>query len=163
MTTRTKSSTVPRNAASGTDQSAPNLLADWGRHHLAIVAQGTSALCRSREALRKIQQEAAHDASVFHAEAGRKLLAPCAPADLMAIQSELVRFALQNAGKYWQRVAANAVNTQVEMMASLGQVLQSETDNGMRTPLESVIAPLASSFHLADTDEGNDEKQKLHS
>lgn len=148
MTTKAKDAGARRELQTG--QSAmPDFLSELSRHHLALLVDGTTALCRGSEALRKIQQEAAHDASVFHEETGQRLFAPCQPADLMAIQSELMRFTLQSAGKYWQQLAAQAVQTQVEMLRSVTHVLQSEKDTGLKSPMEvfqSAMPPLANSF-----------------
>lgn len=161
-TTTSRVSTQRKN--SDTESGRPSFLMEMGRHQLALVAEGTRALCRRSEALRKIQQEAAHNASVFHAETGEKLFSLRDPGELMSIQSELMRFALRSASNYWQQIFANAMNTPVEMMACIGHVLQSEKEHGVKTPLEafqSVIPPLASSFHVLHSDE--DEGKRLHS
>ncbi|CAN5505033.1 hypothetical protein BH10PSE16_BH10PSE16_40280 [soil metagenome] len=148
MGTKTKETLAGREVSSS-EQYFPNLFADLGRHQLALAVEGTGALCRSGEALRKIQQEAAHEASVFHENTAKKLFAPCQLADLAAIQSELMRFSLQSAGKYWQQIAMQAMQTQVEIMSSVSHVLESEKDTGMKSPLEvlqAVIPPVAHSF-----------------
>ena len=145
MSTKTKE-TSARREVSDNGKSFPNVFAELGRHQLALAVEGTSALCRSSEALRKIQQDAAHEASVFHEETAQKLFSPCQPADLMAIQSELMRFSLQSAGKYWQQIAAQMVQTQVEMMKSVNQVLEGEKDTGLKSPLEifqAAMPPMA--------------------
>lgn len=148
MNTKTRETSAKREVSSN-ERSFPHFFADLGRHQLALVVESTSVLCRGSEALRKIQQEAAHEASAFHASAMQKLCAPCEPADLMAIQSELLRFSLQSAGQYWQQIAAQAMQTQVEMMSSVNHVSETEKDTGMKSPLEALQAampPLASSF-----------------
>ena len=109
----------------------------------------TTAQCRGSEALRKIQQDAAHLASVFHEETAQRLFVSCQPAELMAIQSELLRFTMQSAGRYWQKIAASAMQTQVEMIKSVTHVLKREKETGTKSPMEvlqSVMPPLASSF-----------------
>ena len=143
MNTKTKEASA-RREVSDSEKALPNIFADFGRHQLALAVEGTSALCRSSEALRKIQQEAAHEASVFHEETAQKLFTPCQPAELIAIQSELMRFCLQSSGKYWQQLVAQAMQTQVEMMRSVSQVLQSEKDIGMKSPLEAFQAAMPS-------------------
>ena len=159
MNTKAKDIT-PRRGASD----PPNFLSELGRHQLALAVDGTTALCRGSEALRKIQQDAAHEASVFHEETAQRLFASCQPADLMAIQSELLRFMMQSAGKYWQQIAASAMQTQVDMIKSVTHVLEREKQAGAKSPLEvlqSVIPPLASSFFpmTANVPDG----QPLHS
>lgn len=149
MSTKTKETSARREVLDSSDKSFSNVFSELGRHQLALVVEGTSALCRSSEALRKIQQDAAHEASVFHEETAQKLFTPCQPADLMAIQSELMRFCLQSSGKYWQQILAQAMQTQVEMMRSVSQVLKSEKDTGLKSPLEvlqAAMPPLASSL-----------------
>lgn len=163
MSTKTKETSAKREATAG-GPSFPNALADLGRHQMALAVESTSALCRGNEALRKIQQDAAHQASLFHEQIAQKLFVPCQPAELMAIHSELLRFSLQSAGKYWQQIAARTMQTQVEMIRSVTQVLESEKDTGMKSPMEvlqSAMPPLASSFFpmTAHVPEG----QPLHS
>jgi Phasin protein len=161
-TTTSRASAQRKN--SDTESGQSNFLMEMGRHQLALVAEGARALCCRSEALRKIQQEAAHDASVFHAETGERLFSLRDPGELMSIQSELMRFALSSASNYWRQIIANAMNTPVDMMACIGQVLQSEKEHGVKTPLEafqSVIPPLANSFHVLHSEE--DESKRLHS
>lgn len=159
MNTKAKDSTTRRGA-----NDPPNFIFELGRHQLALAVDGTTALCRGSEALRKIQHDAAHEASVFHEETAQRLFVSCQPAELMAIQAELLRFTMQSAGKYWQQIAANAMQTQVEMIKSVTHVLQREKDTGTKSPMEvlqSVMPPLASSFFpmTAHVPEG----QPLHS
>lgn len=162
MSTNNSRASVQRKSF-GNESLQPNFLMEMGRHQLAIAAESTRTLCSRSEALRKIQQEAAHDASVFHAETGQKLFGLKEPAELLALQSELMRFALRSAGSYWQKIVANAMNTQVEMMASIGHVLQSEKEHGVKTPMEvfqAAIPPLANSFHVIHAE---DDEKRLHS
>jgi hypothetical protein len=165
MNTKAKDSTAKDSASRrGGSSDPPNFLSELGRHQLALAVEGTTALCRGSEALRKIQQDAAHDASVFHEETAQRLFASCQPAELMAIQSELMRFTLQSAGSYWQKIAARMMQTQVEMIKSVTHVLEREKDTGTKSPMEvlqSAMPPLASSFFpmTAHVPEG----QPLHS
>ena len=160
-TSHSRASSARKGSAAPADQ--PNFLMEMGRHQLALAAEGTRTLCSRSEALRKIQQEAAHDASVFHAETGERLFALREPAELFALQSELMRFALRSSASYWQKVLANAMNTQLEMMASIGHVLQSEKEHGVKNPMEAfqaAIPPLANSFHILHPE---DDEKRLHS
>lgn len=160
MNTKAKDSTAKRGAS--TDPT--NFLSELGRHQMALAVEGTTALCRGSEALRKIQQDAAHEASVFHEETAQRLFVSCQPAELMAIQSELMRFTLQSVGSYWQKIAARTMQTQVELIKSVTHVLEREKDTGTKSPMEvlqSAIPPLANSFFpmTAHVPEG----QPLHS
>ena len=165
MTTHTKNRvTSAPSEAPGSGQAFAGLMADLGRHQMALAVEGTGALCRGNEALRKIQQDAAHDASAFHEETAKRLFMPCQPSELLAIQSELLRFGIQGAGRYWLRIASNALQTQVEMIRSARQVMEREKDTGMKSPLEilqSALPPLAGGFFplTAHVPDG----QKLHS
>ncbi|MGH8831055.1 MAG: phasin family protein [Polaromonas sp.] len=130
-----------------------NLLADLGRQQLTVANECASALFRGNEAMGKIQQDAAHQASEHLATAVKKLQGPCQAADLLAIQSELLRVNLQGVGQYWQQLAAAAQQTQIEMMTSASHMLDGDgdADGGVKSALEvfqAAIPPLASSFFV---------------
>lgn len=163
MSSRNTPAASSREAANsaGSEPASPwNFLADLNRRQLALAAESMSALCRGSEALRGIQQDAAHEASVRHADMAQKLLEPCQPADLMSMQSELLRFGLQSASRYWQQLATQMMQTQVDMMSSVSHLLDSE--KGGRAQL-----PLASSFFMLDPlawtgSHGPEEKSVTH-
>lgn len=109
-----------------TDGNGPaplNFLTNLGRQQLAAATDAASAMFRGSEAMRAIQQQAAHEASLRHQAAAQKLHRGCAPADLLAIQSDLLRFDLQGATQYWQQITTAALQSQIEMMASASQLL----------------------------------------
>lgn len=93
--------------------------------------------------MRGIQRDAAREASAFHAGVTRMLLEPCQPADVMAIQSDMLRLCLQSASRYWQQLGAQMMQTQVDMMGSVGHLLDGEKGS-------PVPSPLASSFFMFD-------------
>lgn len=128
--------TAPGNAA----QAPWNLLTEFGRQQLAVAAQSASAMCRAREAIRAVQQQAAHEASVRHAQTARKLRAPCAPGDFLALQSELIRGNIQGAGQYWQQLSDLAMQTQLEMMASMSHALEGDAGIGVKSVLQAFQA-----------------------
>jgi hypothetical protein len=148
---------------SGADQNAWKMLADLGRQQLAVATENTSAIFRGSEAMRKIQQDAAHQASVHHAEAAQKLRAAAfQPADLLAIQSELLRIDMQGAGQYWQQLASVALQTQIEMMSSVSRMFDDGTGGGVKSALEvfqAAIPPMANSFFVSRSSE-SDEQHK---
>lgn len=122
---------------------------ELGRQQLAAATMSTSALCRGSEALRKVQQEIAHEASLRHAQAAKKLSSPCQPADMMALQTELIRSNMQSATQYWQQLLEVALQTQREIMESMTGLADGKSDAGMKSVLEafqSVVPPMASSF-----------------
>lgn len=87
-------------ATNGVTQTPWNLLAEFGRQQFAVAAQNASVMYRAREAVGAVQQQAAHEASAWHAETARRLHAPCALGDFLALQSELTRDNLLGVGRY---------------------------------------------------------------
>jgi hypothetical protein len=135
----------------GSNQAPWNLLVDLSRQQLATSAELVSAIYRGSEALRKIQQDTAHQASTRYETLVQKLSAPCQPADLMALQSELLRVDLQSAGQYWQQLVAAGLQTQREMMGSMSHMLDSDKNGGVKSALQAIqtiIPPMASSFYV---------------
>ncbi len=147
MSTRNTSAASSHRASDPREQPASlNFLTDLGRRQLALATESLSVLCSGSEALRGIQRDAARETSAFHAGLNRKLLEPCQPADLMAIQSEWLRFVLQGAGKYWQQLGAQMMQTQVDMMRSASHVPDSEMGSLVQSPLANhlfMLDPLA--------------------
>jgi hypothetical protein len=115
--------------------SAPlDILADLGRQQMSVAADASCALLRGFENMRRIQQQAAHEASARHEAVAGKLHGACAPTDLLAMQATLLQQDWQGASRYWQDLAASALEMQVEMMGCASHLLDSET------ALESVSA-----------------------
>lgn len=125
-----------------------NFLAELGRQQLAVVTDAACAMFRGSEAIRTIQQQAAHEASLRHQAAAQKLQGNCAPADLLAIPSELLRFDLQGATQYWQQITTAALQSQIEMMASASHLLTDEKNGSWKAALENFQAALASGNKL---------------
>lgn len=148
---------VPNMASTGSAPALWSFLAELGRQQLAMAAENTSAIYRAREAVRAVQQQAAHEASARHAETARKLCAPCEPADMLSIQAELIRGNIQGAGQYWQQLAAAAMQTQVEMMASMSRLLDGEAGAGVKSVLQA-FSPLAHSFFATRRDGVNEQQ-----
>ena len=103
-----------------------NTVMDFGRQQAIVATESACALFRGFEAMRKIQGEAAHQAAQRHAEAAQKLRGSCQPADLMAVQSELLRFDFDAAGRYWQQLVAAALEMQTEIMGCASHLIDSE-------------------------------------
>lgn len=126
-----------------------HILTELGRQQMSVATMSASALCRGSEALRKVQQEIAHEASLRHAQAAKKLSAPCQPTDMMELQGELMRSNIQSTTKYWQQLMEVALQTQREMMESMSGLLDGQSDGGMRSALEafqSIVPPMTTSF-----------------
>ena len=100
-----------------------NFLADLPRQQMALMTQSAATLLRASEAVRKVQQQAAHRASAQHLEAAERLRAPCEFNELLAIQGELLRFNLQEATQYWQQIAGAALKAQLDLAGTAGEAL----------------------------------------
>lgn len=135
----------PRASATDGNGALPaplTLLADLPRRQMALATQSASALLRGSEALRKIQQQAAHRASVHHEEAVERLREPCDFNDLLSIQADLLRFNLQEMTQYWQQVASAALKVQVDMVGTAGHA----ADNGPDPALDLLQRAFAESL-----------------
>ncbi|MDQ3060620.1 MAG: phasin family protein [Pseudomonadota bacterium] len=145
--------------ASGHDLGFLSVLTEIGRQQLAVASESTSAMYRGSEALRKVQQETAHEASVRHAKAAEKLFSPCQPADMVALQTELMRSNMQSATHYWQELATVALQTHREMMLSMSHLISSDSGSGMKSAMDAfqaVIPPMATSFFVHTPDESSE-------
>lgn len=143
---------------SGNDFGLLNFLTELSRQQLAVATESSSALYRGSEAMRKVQQETAHEASVRHAEAAHKLCSPCQPAELLSIQTELLRANMQSATHYWQQLVVAALQMHREMMLSTSHLLGNESGAGMKSALDAfqaAIPPMATSFFAPNLDESN--------
>lgn len=134
----------PDPSRKSTDISPSSLLADLGRQQLAVAADAACALLRGSEAMRAIQHQVAHEAAMRHQAAARKLHESHEPAELLAIQSDLLRYDLQGATEYWQQITAAALQSQVELMASATHLLDSEKGGPLKSAMESFQAALTS-------------------
>jgi hypothetical protein len=95
-----------------------DLVADFGREQLALAMDASGALLRNVQAIRTIQQQAAHEASMRHRSAARDLRARCDAVDLFAVPVALLQGELAAATRYWQDLAAAALEAQTEIVGS---------------------------------------------
>jgi len=124
MTSKTRSST---SSETGNAMLAPmNYLADLPRKQLALMTQSASALFRGSEAMRKIQQQAAHRAAAHQDEVRERLRTPCDLSELLTIQGELLRFNLQEAAQYWQQLTDAALKVQADVVSRVAEDAQGE-------------------------------------
>lgn len=121
--TRNSRSTATSDAT-GMPASALNLFTEIPRRQMALMSQSASALYRGSEAVRKIQQQAAQRASERQEAAAERLREPCDLNEVMAIQTELLRFNLEAAADYWQQLTKTLFKVQAEMVGTVGQVLE---------------------------------------
>jgi len=122
------------------------MMSDASRQQMAVAAESACAMFRGFEAMRRIQEEAAHDALARHEAAAEKLKRPCLPADLLAIETDLIRFDLETATRYWQQLGAAAMEMQAEMLGCCTHLVDSERLLGAASALKALPA-MASPFN----------------
>jgi hypothetical protein len=151
--------------AHGSDLTPWNFLADLSRQQLSLATESASALFRSSEAIRKVQQQTAHQAAQHYAAAAQRLREASQPADLLAVQSDLLRFDLQESSQYWQQFITAALQAQTEMMRTASHMFDNETGGGVKSALEAMqaaIPPIANSF-FAGRPNGSTERAQASS
>ena len=108
-----------READAAHAETAPlDLMADFGREQLAAAMEASGALFRGVEAMRAIQQQAAQAASARHRSAAREVRVTSGAAALFAIPVGLLQGDLAAAMRYWQELAAAALEIQTEIIGS---------------------------------------------
>ncbi len=100
---------------------------DFGHQQAVVATESACAMFRGFEAMCKVQEDAAHLASLRHAQAAEKLRGDCQLEEFMILQSELLRFDLDAAAQYWQQLAIAALEMQSEMMGCASHLMDSET------------------------------------
>jgi Phasin protein len=136
---------LPERAA--TPSSPWDFFSDFNRQQLAVATQGACAVFRGSQAMRHIQEQAAHQALMQHERAAQKLSNSQERADLMAIQSELMRFDMSSAAQYWQQLCQAALKTQAEMLVCVTQMWGAPQDNGFKTWMSQWQAAVAASLN----------------
>ena len=99
---------------------------DWGRQQMAVAAEGASMMYRGFEAMRRVQEQTAHHAAERHAEIAERMRARTPPADLIALQSQLLRDDLEDATRYWQQLAAAAMEMNSQLLGCATQLVDTE-------------------------------------
>lgn len=148
MSSKTSPS-APNHQAAAVNFAPVNRLADLGRQQLALAIESACALFRGSEAMRQIQHQAAHQACAYHEAAAQRLRETCEPADLLAIQSDLLRLNFQEAAEYWQALMANALKTQSEMMGCVNRLFDTKAESGIKPALEAWQAAMTGSLNGA--------------
>ncbi len=110
-------------SGSATNLAPFNLLAELPRRQAALVTQTATALFRGSESMRKIQQQTAHRATLQHQEVAARLQGPCDFNELLAIQTELLRFNMQEVAQYWQQLATAVFKIQADMVSGAGEIV----------------------------------------
>lgn len=128
---------APAREARGKNPAPRNFLADLSRQQMSVATDASCAMFRGFEAMRKLQEQTAHDTSARHEAVAQKLQGASQPADLMAIQAALMRDDLESAAQYWQQLAAAALEMQTEMMGCASHFVDSETALETASALEA--------------------------
>ncbi|NCT97858.1 MAG: phasin family protein [Comamonadaceae bacterium] len=132
----TKRHTSPSAApVAATPEAAWNAASDLPRQQLSLATESACAMFRGFEAMRKIQEKAAHQALQHYSRAAEKLKEASEPAQLMQIQADLMRFDLESATQYWQQLGAVAADMQREWMACYTHL----ADNGALARVGSAV------------------------
>lgn len=123
----TKSSRASDPGAAGIPFMMPaNVLTAWSelpRRQLALMTHSATALFRGSQELRRIQQECARRAMEHHEETAERLREPCDFSDLVALQTELARYNLQEAANYWTQLANAMFKMEADMVSSAGEAV----------------------------------------
>lgn len=101
--------------------------ADFGKQQIAVATESAGAMLRGLDAMRKVQQEASERTVTQHSAVLAKLKAAREPAQLLALQSQLVAVDAENASLYWQELGAAAMEMQAEMLGCCSHLLNSES------------------------------------
>lgn len=117
-----------------------DFLADFGREQLAMMMDASAAMFRGFEAMRDIQQQAAQQASARHKTAASRMHATYAPNDLMTIPFGLLQEDLQSATRYWQELAAAALETQTEIMGCASHLMNADAVLESASAIEALEA-----------------------
>ena len=96
-----------------------NALSDVTRQQLTLMTEATCAVLGNSEAWSRIQQQAAHQASLRHQAAAQSLRGEVEPLDVLSIQSDLLRQDLQEVAQYWAQLASAAVKSQLDMVGRM--------------------------------------------
>lgn len=134
----TKSKALASAADSTANMLAPlNMLSDVTRQQLTMMTEAACAVLGSSEALGKIQQEAAHQASLRHSAAAESLRGEVEPMNILSIQSDLVRQDMQEAAQYWAEFASAVMRTQLDMMGRMTHALNSGPHGGLGSAFDA--------------------------
>ena len=139
-----------RNGADSTDNASdatahtPAMLADLSRQQLALATDFACAIFQGSEAIRNIQQKVAHEALERHQSASQKLRDSREPADFLAVQTELMRFDMDGAARYWLQLANANFKMQAELVRLGGGLASAQPVSALKPMLEgwqAIFAP----------------------
>lgn len=97
------------------------------------AAQACCAVFRGVETIRRVQQQAAHEAFTHHQDLAKKLEAPCSPTELVAVQAELLRVDVEGAAHDWQQLASAMLEMPRDLLGSTTSAVQMEAGRASRS------------------------------
>ena len=109
-------SRVSHAPAANAAHSTPDAALAFSQDQLQALIGLTDVVFKCSEEIRRYQMQAAHEAHEHHEKAQADVARASTPAELFNLQSELLRFDMEAAGKYWQQLAAICAATQADAM-----------------------------------------------
>lgn len=103
-----------------------NALGGTGQQQALAATKCATEMFRGFEAMRKVQEQAAHAAAQRHAAVTEKLKNRFGPSDLLAVQAELMQFDFDAATRYWQQLGAAAMEMQTRMLGCVNHLVGSD-------------------------------------
>ncbi|MEJ5991316.1 phasin family protein [Ramlibacter sp. PS3R-8] len=100
------------------------------RESLARVAQGASTLLQGAQAFQEVQLQMLQRATLVHEQAAERLRAATSPAEVLALQGQMLVQGWQQAMQYGQELMTASMKVQGEMLAKAGQQQPSPADEG---------------------------------
>jgi len=143
----------PRQASAASDGAtqmlAPlNMLSELTRQQLSMMTQAASAVLGSSEVLGKIQQQAAHQASLRHQAAAEMLRGEVEPLEVLTLQSDLLRQDMQETAQYWAQLASATMKSQLDMMGRMTDMMNTGSQGGLSTALDAWRSAVAASSSM---------------
>lgn len=117
----TPAAASPPAAAAGWDRAS-----DFTRQQIAAATEGGAVLYRGFEALRKIQEQATRETLRRHTDAAGRLRGNARPADLLALQTELLRADIEDATRCWQQLLGEALEINSELLGCATRMIDTE-------------------------------------
>ncbi len=122
---KTRARSKPQPAPQAGDL-ATTAFTDMQRQQMAVAGDAAGVMFRGVEAIRQIQERSTLEAVQRHAKAAREYSAATDPATLLLAQAALLREDLDAAARYWQEMAASALETQCEIAACCAHLVDSD-------------------------------------
>lgn len=98
---------------------APDAALAFSQDQLQALIALADTVFKGAEEIRRCQMQAAHDAREHHEKKQAEVANASTPTELFNLQSELLRFDMEAAGKYWQQLAAICAATHADAMSLL--------------------------------------------